>query len=74
VIAALRERRLDRVVVVEPTDAELGAWLPTELAASRRDLCETLDRYWDHDWSWSTWARTQARRTPCGGRPAQSQT
>ena len=30
--------------------AELGAWLPTELAASRRYLRETLDRYWDHDW------------------------
>lgn len=50
VIEALRERRLDGLPVVEATRADLAAWLPDELAASRSHLRRTVDRYWDHDW------------------------
>jgi hypothetical protein len=50
VIDALRQRTLDRLPVVSPTDAELAAWLPDELAVSRRHLRTVLDRFWDRDW------------------------
>ena len=50
VIEALRSRRLDRVVVVEPSAQELVVQLREELAPSRRRLRSVLDGYWEHDW------------------------
>jgi hypothetical protein len=50
VISALRDRRLDRLPVLEPTDAELRKQLQEELQVSRRHLRVMLDKYWDRDW------------------------
>lgn len=50
VIEALRDRRLDRLTIVEPTPEALRAQLSDELDVSHRHLRTTLDRYWDHDW------------------------
>jgi hypothetical protein len=49
-IDALRERRPDRVAIVEPTPQDLASQLTTELEVSRRHLRTTLDRYWDREW------------------------
>jgi hypothetical protein len=50
VIDALRDRRLDHLEVVAPTQDELAGQLRTELVVSRAHLRDVLDRYWDHDW------------------------
>lgn len=50
VIEALRSRRLDRVVVVAPSTAELVVQLREELARSRQHLRSILDHYWDRAW------------------------
>lgn len=50
VIAALRDRRLDRLTIVEPSPEELANQLDVELALSRRHLRQVLDQYWDRDW------------------------
>lgn len=50
VFDALRSRRLDRVVVVEPSAQELVVQLRDELTVSRRHLRNVLDSYWDRDW------------------------
>lgn len=50
VVDALRSRRLDRLVVVEPSSQELVEQLREELAVSRRHLRALLDSYWDRDW------------------------
>lgn len=50
VLAALRERRLDRLPVTEPSEAEVREQLERDLEVSRRHLREILDRYWDFDW------------------------
>lgn len=50
VLAALRERRLDRLPVTEPSEAELREQLEHDLTVSRRHLRDILDRYWDLDW------------------------
>lgn len=49
-IEALRSRRLDRLAVVEPSDAELTKQLRAEVAVSREHLRSVLDGYWDRDW------------------------
>jgi hypothetical protein len=49
-IDALRERRPDRVAIVEPTPQDLASQLTTELEVSPRHLRTTLDRYWDREW------------------------
>ena len=49
-MAALKDRRLDRVRVVEPSGGELVDQLGEELAVSRRYLRDVLDRYWDQSW------------------------
>jgi hypothetical protein len=50
VVSALRDRRLDRLPIVEPTEAAFAEQLREELQVSRRHLREMLDRYWDRDW------------------------
>jgi len=50
VISALRDRRLDRLPIVEPTDAALREQLQEELQVSRRHLRAVLDKFWDRDW------------------------
>lgn len=50
VIEALRSRRLDRLVVIEPTSEELVEQIREELAVSRRHLRALLDSYWNRDW------------------------
>jgi hypothetical protein len=50
VLDVLRERRLDRLPIVEAPAEELGLQLAEELTASRRHLRDVLDRYWDPDW------------------------
>jgi hypothetical protein len=50
VISALRDRRVDRLPVIEPTDAALRGQLQEELQASRRHLRAVLDKYWDRGW------------------------
>lgn len=50
VIEALRDRRLDRLAVLEPSVEELAAQVRAELAVSRRHLRAVLNRYWDHNW------------------------
>src|SRR5206468_2752631 len=50
VIEALKARQLDRLAVVEPSEAELADQLREELAVSRRHLRATVDSYWDRDW------------------------
>ncbi len=47
---ALSSRRLDRLAVVAPTDAELRDQLQLELGVSRRHLRDVLDHYWDDRW------------------------
>ncbi len=49
-IEALRDRRLDRLTIVEPNSDEWTAQLTTELAASRRHLRDVLDQHEDRDW------------------------
>lgn len=49
-IEALRERRIDRLEVVEPSAGELTAQLTLELAASRSHLRHVLDNFEDRDW------------------------
>jgi hypothetical protein len=50
VIAALRERNVDRLPIVEPTRAMLTEQLKEELSVSRRHLRSVLDQFWDRDW------------------------
>jgi hypothetical protein len=50
VIDALRTGRLDRLDVVEPTEAELARQLVVELPLSRRHLRTVVERYWDGGW------------------------
>lgn len=49
-IADLRERRFERLRLVEPTSTELADQLEVELEICRRHLHQVLDRYWDGDW------------------------
>jgi hypothetical protein len=49
-IGDLRERRFDKLRLVEPTAAELADQLEVELDTCRRHLHRVLDRYWDDDW------------------------
>jgi hypothetical protein len=49
-IDALRSRRLDRLDVVEPSDAALAEQLREELAVSRRHLRSMVSDYWERDW------------------------
>jgi hypothetical protein len=50
VVEAIRERRLDDLVIVEPTTADLVEQLRAELDVSRRHLRRVLDGYWDSHW------------------------
>ncbi len=50
VIAALRDRRMERVEVVEPALDAFAEQLAEELAVSRRHLRGVLEGYWDRDW------------------------
>lgn len=50
VIAAMRDRAMHRLTVVEPSPAALVAQLEEELTVSRGHLRRVLDRYWDRDW------------------------
>jgi hypothetical protein len=50
VIDALRDRRIDRLTVVEPSEDALTEQVREELSASRRHLRSVLDSYWDNNW------------------------
>jgi hypothetical protein len=50
VIAAMRERRSDRLAIAEPAPGMLADQLREELAVSRRHLRSVLDQYWERDW------------------------
>jgi hypothetical protein len=50
VIEALQTRRLDRLTVVEPSDAQLADQVDEELEVSRRHLRSTVHHYWDDRW------------------------
>lgn len=49
-IEALQSRRLERLVIIEPSDDELAAQLRAELTVSREHLRSVLEDYWDRDW------------------------
>ena len=49
-LEGLRTPLLSGVDVVEPSPAELRAWLAAELPRSEQHLREMLDTYWDGDW------------------------
>jgi hypothetical protein len=74
VIEALRSRRLDRLTVAEPSDAELAEQLRTELPVSRRHLRTLLDTYWDRRNRPRSTGYEAPRRTGSGGRPRRSKT